>query len=155
MGNLFSNNVPFTNAVIEHQGEIINNPGTTFEEINSWYGSNTIHQLNVSDKYYRMLVSGQKRVEGRTFTEKRRLYKVGDLIEVTNQNFPSEKKVFIIRDLILASTFRELIEKVGIGNILPGVETAEQGVAVYHSIPDYPVEEHKYGVVGIELVKKL
>ena len=154
MGNFFSNNLAPVNTVPSNdQGEII--PGAKFEEINCWYGNDVLHRLNVSDKYYKLLITGQKKVEGRTFTEKRRLYKIGDLIEITNQNFPTERQVFIITDLILSSTFRELIEKVGIQNILPGVETAEQGVAVYHSIPGYTEEEYKYGVIGIVLVKKL
>ena len=101
-------------------------------------------RMGLQEEYLRAIAEGRKRIEGRLYDEKRQAIKPGDEIVFEN------KLVCVVKDLRVYPSFREMLEREGIENVLPGVESIEEGVRVYRRF--YSEEkERKYGVVAIEV----
>lgn len=108
----------------------------------------TVHKMSLSQPWFDLVRAGKKTVEGRTYTEKRKLLNVGDTIIFKNGEQSFEKKII---DLKIFSTFEKAIKSAKLKNILPGVKTYKEGVKVYTSIPNYKEQAKKYGVLNIYL----
>ncbi|ASJ05551.1 ASCH domain-containing protein [Thermococcus barossii] len=101
-------------------------------------------RMGLQEEYLRAIAEGRKRIEGRLYDEKRQAIRPGDEIVFEN------KLVCVVKDLRVYPSFREMLEREGIENVLPGVESIEEGVRVYRRF--YSEEkERKYGVVAIEV----
>jgi len=101
-------------------------------------------KMGLQEEYLKAIAEGKKKVEGRLYDEKRQAIKPGDEIVFEN------KLVCVVKDLRVYSSFREMLEKEGLENVLPGVKSIEEGVKVYRRF--YSEEkERKYGVVAIEV----
>jgi len=108
--------------------------------------------MNVQEPWYSYLRTGRKSYECRLYRGKFTRWHRGMKIEIINND-----SFFIlpIIEVYHFSTFREALEKlgtrkdddkVGIENILPGIESIEEGTEIYRSF--YPKDLEKiYGVV--------
>nr|WP_206206092.1 ASCH domain-containing protein [Thermococcus sp. JdF3] len=100
--------------------------------------------MGLQEEYLKAIAEGRKRIEGRLYDEKRQGIRPGDEIIFEN------KLVCVVKDVRVYSSFREMLEKEGIENVLPGVGSVEDGVKVYRRF--YSEEkERKYGVAAIEV----
>lgn len=104
-----------------------------------------LHVLHVEDKWFKLIRSGKKTVEGRVYDVKRRLIWVGDYICFISNN---EKVYCRVEDLKVHRSFEELILEVGLEKILPGVRSLDEGLEIYRRYYS-EFEERIYGVVGI------
>lgn len=101
-------------------------------------------RMGLQEEYLMATAEGRKKVEGRLYDEKRQKIRPGDTIIFEN------RLMVVVKDVRVYSSFREMLEREGIENVLPGVESVEEGVAVYRRF--YPEEkERKYGVAAIEV----
>ncbi|CAD5245357.1 ASCH domain-containing protein [Thermococcus camini] len=101
-------------------------------------------KMGLQEEYLKAIAEGRKRIEGRLYDEKRQAIRPGDEIVFEN------KLVCVVKDVRVYSSFREMLEKEGIENVLPGVGSVEEGVKVYRRF--YSDEkEKKYGVAAIEV----
>ncbi|MCD6558910.1 MAG: ASCH domain-containing protein [Palaeococcus sp.] len=101
-------------------------------------------EMGLQEEYLRLIKEGKKRIEGRLYDEKRRRIKEGDIIIFEGK---LRAKVKALR---VYSSFKEMLKKEGIENVLPGVKNIEEGVQIYRQF--YSEErEKKYGVVAIEV----
>jgi ASC-1-like (ASCH) protein len=101
-------------------------------------------RMGLREEYLRAIAEGRKKVEGRLYDEKRQKIKPGD--EITFEN----RLMCVVKDVRVYSSFREMLEKEGIENVLPGVDSLEEGVGVYRRF--YSEErERRYGVAAIEI----
>ena len=86
------------------------------------------HEINVQNPWFDSIKSGKKTVEGRlnkgTFYE----FKIGDIIKINNNNDDFKVKIINIDKY---ESFNDMIIHKGLDNVLPGIETLEEGVAVY------------------------
>ncbi|NJE30162.1 ASCH domain-containing protein [Thermococcus sp. 18S1] len=101
-------------------------------------------RMGLQEEYLKAIAEGRKRIEGRLYDEKRQGIRPGDEIIFEN------KLVCVVKDVRVYSSFREMLEKEGLENVLPGVGSVEDGVRVYRRF--YSEEkERKYGVAAIEV----
>lgn len=86
------------------------------------------HSINVQNPWFDKIKSGKKTVEGRlnkgTFAE----FKIGDIIKINNDNHNFKVKIINIDNY---ESFSDMIIHKGLDNVLPGIKTLEEGVAVY------------------------
>ncbi|AEH25540.1 ASCH domain-containing protein [Pyrococcus yayanosii] len=102
-------------------------------------------EMGLQEEYIELIRTGKKKIEGRLYDEKRRQIKPGDII-----SFEGGKLKVRVKALRVYSSFREMLEKEGLENVLPGVDSIEEGVRVYRQFYDEE-REKKYGVVAIEV----
>ncbi|BAA29429.1 ASCH domain-containing protein [Pyrococcus horikoshii] len=102
-------------------------------------------EMGLQEEYIELIKAGKKKIEGRLYDEKRRQIKPGDIII-----FEGGKLKVKVKGIRVYSSFKEMLEKEGIENVLPGVKSIEEGVKVYRQFYDEE-REKKYGVVAIEI----
>ena len=97
-----------------------------------------IHEMRLDDKWYKLIKSGKKTVEGRVNDEKRKLMEIGDEIKFINRD---NQNNFIMKDLKnkkLFPNFDKAIRHAKIKNILPdSFRTYKEAVEFYESFPGY------------------
>jgi len=106
-----------------------------------------LYRTSVSEPWFSLIASGVKTCEGRLWKGAFRIMEVGDVLE-----FYHGERVCraVITEMARYDTFGTYLLGEGLERCLPGVESLEEGVAVYRQY--YSEEEEKmYGVVGIRL----
>ncbi len=107
-----------------------------------------MHKMNVKEKYYNMLKSGQKTIELRLFDEKRQSIEIGDVIEFTNADNVSDKFLAEVVNLHRTGDFATLCHKISCHQA--GFETNEELISCLAEF--YTPEKQKhFGVLGIEI----
>lgn len=105
-------------------------------------------EINVQEPYYSFILNGQKIVEGRLNKGKFKDIEVGDEI-VINQ----ESRFKVLAKNIYLS-FREMIEKEGVENVVPDAKSIEDAINAYYKF--YSKEdEQEFGVVAIGLSTRI
>ncbi len=103
--------------------------------------------INAQEPYKTFMLKGIKRIEGRLNKGKFALINVGDILILE-----PEKNKFKIQRKRIYSSFREMIKKEGIKNIIPDKNKINDAVNVYYEF--YTKEqEKKFGVVAIQIKK--
>lgn len=105
--------------------------------------------LQLQMRFFTQVTLGKKVIEGRIFTPKYASLAVGSIIRMTEAERASHFVDVHVTRLTRYSSFRNMLKNEGIENCLPGVDCIEEGVKIYHSFPDYQVNEAKYGVLAI------
>lgn len=100
-------------------------------------------QLNVQEPYLSFILNGQKTIEGRLNKGKFKDLQIGDILIIG-----SEENKFIINKLTTYQSFREMLEKEGIENVIPDKNTLDEAEGVYHNFYTKEQEE-EFGVVAI------
>ncbi len=101
--------------------------------------------LDVQEPYLSFILNGQKTIEGRLNKGKFKDLKIGDILLIG----PEEKR-FLIERTTIYETFREMIEKEGIENVIPNKDNIDEAEAVYYKF--YTKEQEKeFGVLGIKI----
>ena len=108
------------------------------------------HQMKLKSEYFKHILRGTKTVECRLFDEKRKLLKVGDIIEFSDASAPHKKLLMEISALHLFPSFSALFDHFPANSF--GGEKKDEFIFNMEKI--YPREEEKkYGVIAIELKK--
>jgi len=105
-----------------------------------------IFEINIQEPYYSYVLSGKKNVEGRLNKGKFKEIQTGDFLLINN-----EHKFEVIEKNIYKS-FREMIEKEKIENVIPDKDNIEDAVNVYYKFYTKNQEE-EFGVVAIKIKK--
>ena len=107
-----------------------------------------MHKLNVKEKYYNMLKSGNKTIELRLFDEKRRKIKIGDTIEFSNNSDVDDKFTAQVINLYKASNFEELCENINCCDA--GFSSNEELIDVLEEfyLKD---KQREFGVIGYKM----
>lgn len=109
--------------------------------------------LTIWPPYFDYVSSGEKTVEGRPFNARYANLTEGNFIEIVNKD-RCDNFVVEITKLTRYSTFQAMLEKEGLKNCLPNVDTVEEGVGIYRSFPNYEAQEKEYGVIAIAIKVK-
>ena len=110
-----------------------------------------MHKMNLNDRPFEMIRSGQKTIELRLYDEKRREIAAGDIIEFTHAADETQKLKVRVKALHIFKDFAELYAA------LPIDKCGYTKENIVFASPDdmleyYPKEKQaKYGAVGIEL----
>ncbi|ESW22447.1 hypothetical protein PHAVU_005G154600 [Phaseolus vulgaris] len=103
-------------------------------------------ELHVQEPFFSQLTDGLKTIEGRCASGKYNRIKSGNLILF------NKSVVFEVQGVRRYPTFLAMLEAESLGKVLPGVESAEEGVKVYRRF--YTEEqEHENGVLAIIVSK--
>lgn len=108
-----------------------------------------IHKMKLQGDPFQKITEGSKTIELRLYDEKRQLVQVGDRIEFTNLEDPSQKLLAEVLRLHIYDTFEEMfrtLPAVAMG-FSPGETPDPKIMENYYS----PEEQATYGAVGIEL----
>ena len=103
------------------------------------------HFMNLDPIYYEEIKNNKKIYEIRLNDDKRQKIKVGDLIVFNNT---ISKKV-ISKDIF--DDFKGALSTYPLAEILPGINSIEEAIEIYHNISKYKENEDKYGVVVFKL----
>ena len=104
--------------------------------------------MRLQEKYFNLINSGTKTIELRLRDEKRRLIHIGDEIEFSQINNPTQKCLKKVKALYVAQDFEQLCEQIDI--VKTGFETAAELILVLSEF--YPeTKQMQYGVLAIEL----
>ena len=106
--------------------------------------------LSLQQKYFDAIKAGIKIAEGRPFSSKFKDLHPGDQISFTCVT-TNEIIVCRVQAIHLYPSFYEMLQAQGLCNMLPGVATIEQGVAVYEGFPGYKEKAFAHGVLAIEI----
>lgn len=104
--------------------------------------------MNLHPKYFEKIKDGSKTIECRLFDEKRRIMKIGDIIEFSRTDEPGITIRSEIQELLNYSTFEDLVATFPATSF--GVETKSDILDDLHKF--YTLDqEKKYSVVGIRV----
>ena len=107
-----------------------------------------MHEMRLNNEPFEKIKNGSKKIELRLNDEKRRLVKIGDIIEFTNLSNNDKLRVKVT-NLYRFDSFKELFNN--IDNTLFGHKDNNKDnykvMSKYYS----KEEEKKYGVLGIEI----
>jgi ASC-1-like (ASCH) protein len=110
-------------------------------------GKFNTYNITVKEPWFSLIKNEKKTVEGRLNRGLFKRINVGDVIVWVNKNI---KCTTIITYLNNYSSFRELLEKEGLGKVLPTIKSVDAGVNLYHQYFSEKDEEEN-GVVAIGL----
>ncbi len=109
-------------------------------------GGGVIKTMGISEPHASDIKSGKKIMEGRLNTPPLNKIQKGDII-IINHKSPEKfniKVTFVKR----YKSFSDMIKKEGLENVLPSVDTLDEGIQVYRKF--YPEwKEQKYGIIAI------
>ncbi len=104
------------------------------------------HTLNLQPKYFDLISSGEKTLEGRLNDEKRKTINVGDIITFYKEPERVESMQVVVLDKFLFKSFDEMAENLDKKQLGFASFTKQQMIDVYRTF--YSQEnEKKYGVV--------
>lgn len=109
-----------------------------------------MYRIVVQDHWWRLIGYGYKTVEARLNRGLHSDVEIGDRFQIINGT-SGEILTGEIHDVLLYPTFRDMLENEGIDNVTPGINTVEEAVNIYLSIPGYRDEE-RLGVIAIRLL---
>lgn len=109
-----------------------------------------VYKKHLSEPWFSLIRDGVKTVEGRLHGGDFREMVEGDRILFFNNDTEEERRVLTeVQSKRMYDSFSLFLRK-ELANALPGVQTVEEGVRIYHSF--YPHEaETRYGVVAVEV----
>ncbi len=97
------------------------------------------HTMKLINPYYQYVRDGEKKYEIRINDEKRQLFQIGNVIQITFNdkigNIYVDKPNYFVRvtEKNLYKNFREAIIDSGIRNVLPNVSDTEEGISIYEN----------------------
>ncbi len=113
-------------------------------------GGTKTYEVSVSEPWFSLISLGLKSVEGRKNTSRFAEMQVGDIVIWTNNNFGPRSVRTRITGKNVYTTFKKYLETEGLDKCLPGINTIDQGVAVYYEYYT-PKDEKDFGVVAIKI----
>lgn len=104
--------------------------------------------MRLTSDYFKKIQNGKKTVEARLYDEKRRSFKIGDIVEFTDINAPGKKLSAQIVALHLFASFSKLFNGFPMNSF--GEKTKEDfldSIGKFYSKED----EQNYGALAIEI----
>ncbi|WP_457619653.1 HisA/HisF-related TIM barrel protein [Methanopyrus sp.] len=103
-----------------------------------------VHHMGLEEEYLNLIKEGKKTVEGRVKDDKRVRIKPGDKILFNRRLLV---KVVDVREY---DSFEEMLREEGLENVLPNVDSIEEGIEVYRRFYSSG-KEKMFGVLAIEI----
>ncbi|WP_456481333.1 HisA/HisF-related TIM barrel protein [Methanopyrus sp.] len=103
-----------------------------------------VHHMGLEEEYLELIKEGKKTVEGRVKDDKRTRIKPGDKILFNRRLLV---KVVDVREY---DSFEEMLREEGLENVLPNVDSIEEGVEIYRRFYSSG-KEKMFGVLAIEI----
>ena len=107
-------------------------------------------QMHLSYPWFDLVKDGLKTWEGRRLTDKTRGIRVGDRIQFTRVDETDSPFDVDVVEIRFFPTFEFALKELGLGEVLPGVETLEEGVQIYQQYVSLSTQEAE-GVIMIKM----
>ncbi len=110
-----------------------------------------VHHLRFAAKNketWSLIKSGKKKIETRAGTVKYQKVKAGDSVLLSCGTGSFKKKIVKVSHF---KTFASLFKKYPPNTIHPGIGSAQNMIAQYHSFPNYEEKIKKSGILAFEL----
>lgn len=124
-------------------------PNTSFVAGTS---SSVERPVKIQKLYLNHIKHGRKTVEGRLASGHMKQVRVGDTLRFESGNDVVRARVVAMKRY---SDFEAMLESEGLANCLPGCASLKDGVAVYHSFPNYEVLSRRDGVLAFRITLNL
>lgn len=105
--------------------------------------------FNVQQAYFAHIAQGRKTAEGRIAKSKYRSLKPGQSISFSPNEDSSKVLNATVMETVVYDTFQQMLEQEGLSNMLPGVDSIEEGVRIYSSFGTYSEDVKKHGCVSV------
>jgi len=102
----------------------------------------------VDKPIFDLIKSGVKTIETRAATDKYRNIQAKDKLVF---HCEGQKVTKVVKTVYLFKSIKELLNKLPLTKILPGVKSFEEAEKVWVGFPNYPEKIKKYGLVAWEL----
>jgi len=110
-----------------------------------------LHHLTMRKMYIHQIRNGEKTVEGRISKGAVLKYLPGDKIRFYYFSNASDDVTCQIVAIKCFASFKDMLVDAGVKNCLPNVNSVEDGVKAYDSIPKYSEKAAQFGVTAIHL----
>lgn len=100
--------------------------------------------ITIQEPWFGHILSFQKTVEGRLCNEKYAKIQTGDIICV------NKVVMFKVSHVSRYDSFKTMLTEEGLENVLPGIQSIQEGCDVYHKFYSRE-DEQKYGVVALHV----
>ena len=104
--------------------------------------------MPIQNEYLLAIKSGSKTVEGRLGTATAKKIKENDIINFQCGALNEKCLVTSIRNY---KTFADMLDAEGLQKMLPGCDSIENGVKIYHRFPYYKRDEKEKGAVAFSI----
>lgn len=115
--------------------------------------NNHVVNINIKQRWFNYIQSGEKTVEGRIAKGFVAKLKVGDTINFLSKD-SNDNDIQISKRVIYLNkykSFKDMLTNEGLENCLPRFNSIDDGVRLYHSFPGYRENERNHGVMAIGL----
>jgi ASC-1-like (ASCH) protein len=109
-----------------------------------------MYEITLDNIWWQLVKNGQKTVEGRLIKDHHGKVKFGDYFTIRNRE-NKEVIIGIVTFVRYYYTFRNMLLKEGLNNVIPITTNLQEALDIYYAIPGYREGEQKYGVVAIGL----
>lgn len=112
-----------------------------------------IISINIQDKYFELIKSGNKQVEGRLNRSIFKNIRVGDQVYWTSHNKKILTEIIYIHKY---ENFKDMLEHENLSRVLPGINNIQDGIKIYDSFYHEKIKEiddkDKVLAFGLKLV---
>lgn len=109
------------------------------------------YEKHLSEPWFSLIKIGKKTVEGRLNIDWAKEVKEGDTIVWSNGDFKFERAFrTVVKGKRIYESFETFLQKEGLENALPGIDTIDDGVKVYRKYYTEEMEKN-IGVVAIDI----
>ena len=108
--------------------------------------------LSLRQEYFDAIKSGLKTVEGRVYSSKFKDLKAGMNI-IFSSIKTNETIICTVEAINLYANFTNMLQAEGFHNMLPGITSIDEGVALYENFPGYRDDVKKNGALAIRIKK--
>lgn len=108
--------------------------------------------MEVEKKWFDLLISGEKPIEGRKKSPQWEKLKVNQEIEVTCKE-TKEIRIFKITHINEYQNLEEYLQKEGLYRCLPGITSIEDGIVIYHQwSTQEELNKYKFLAIGMHVI---
>ena len=108
------------------------------------------YEMNVSEPWFSLIVTGSKTIEGRLKKGQFAKMKKGEIVKWINNDYGQRSVITEITKITEYNTFEDYLTNEGLDNCLPTITNIKDGVNVYYKYYT-PENEKEFGVLAIEL----
>lgn len=127
------------------------------------YNGDTIWPIRIYPDPFEDIKNNGKEIEGRVpdLSKKRKRYQdivAGDIIHFILRKNGCDIETnyaYRVRDNRHYETIQEMLESESLNQVLPSVESVDEGVELYRSFSGYEERENKYGVCALEMGERV
>lgn len=105
------------------------------------------HNIRLTDPWFEYVKTGQKIYEGRRFLN----FDIGDILRISHRTNPELEPFRVkIKNVLRFKTFEEALNVLNMSEVLPGVQTVQEGVEIYYQFVSLKTQEAE-GICMIEM----